>query len=148
MKRLFLLCFSLIACSRIMGQIEQSGFLPDYIVNCIQETGKDTVPELNECESDFFNFVFQNNRKGFDFYGKKIAIFKGSTGSIKTTKEWYFNSIKKSIEVRGGNNWYFYDHQMIVFDVEESKRTGYDAVVICQTKKLITKKELLKRLSK
>ena len=113
----------------------------------VNEIGNDNQPKLNECESKCLNYEFQLKRGTFDFYDKNVCFFTGNTGQYKVSKAWYFGIVKRHIEL--------YDtlpldrnSQLIFFDQEESKRTGYDAVVICQSKKLITKKELLKRLGK
>lgn len=145
----FIISFIIIAVfnNYTMGQsVVNTQKLGDF-TDCINEIGNDNQPKLNECESKCLNYEFQLKRGTFDFYDKNVCFFTGNTGQYKVSKAWYFGIVKRHIEL--------YDtlpldrnSQLIFFDQEESKRTGYDAAVICQSKKLITKKELLKRLSK
>jgi hypothetical protein len=80
------------------------------------------------------------------FQEKKIAFFKGNTGTIKRTKKEYFDIHKRLI-----NNGIYSSSgsgQLIIFNENEITETGYDAVIISLSKKYVTKKEIIKRLKK
>ncbi|MDR0763623.1 MAG: hypothetical protein LBF01_03915 [Bacteroidales bacterium] len=130
-----------------MGQEKLIENIPQDILNCLIEMGKDTVSTLNVCESKYLNVLFQKDKDAFDFYEKKTAFFKGNTGTIKSTKKEFFDKEKYFIHQKGflppsGSC------QLITFNKDEEKQVGYDAVIISLSKKYITKKEIIKRLKK
>jgi len=145
MKQLFLtLCMSVIFNSFLMGQEKSAENIPKDILDCLTEVGKDTVSTLNICESKFLNFCFQKEKGTFDFCEKKMAFFKGNIGTIKSTKKEYFDVEKQLIQDG------FYPSprgQLIIFDEDESKKTGYNVVFIVYNKRYLTKNEVIKRLS-
>ena len=120
--------------------------IPKDILDCVLELGKDTVSTMNACESKYLNFLFQKDKNIFDFCGKEIAFFTGNTGSIRSTKKDFFNEEKYFIR----QNRFFPcgSNQLIIFYEDEIKQTGYDAVIISSSKKLVTKKEIMKQLKK
>jgi hypothetical protein len=126
-----------------MGQEKIVENIPKDILDCLVEMGTDTLSTLNICESKFLNFCFQKEKDTFDFYGKKMAFFKGNTGTIKSTKKEYFDVEKQLIysgrfpSPRG---------QLIIFNEDEAKKVGYDVVFIVYNKKYITKEDIIKRL--
>jgi hypothetical protein len=126
-----------------MGQEKSAKDIPQDVLDCLVEMGKDTIPILNICESKYLNFCFQKEKDTFDFYGKKMAFFKGNIGTIKSTKKEYFDVEKQLIysgrfpSPRG---------QLIIFNEDEAKKVGYDVVFIVYNKKYITKEEIIKRL--
>lgn len=120
---------------------------PDEILNCLEEMGIDTVPLLNEYESIFFNFLFLDKRGSFDFRDKKIAFLSGSTGSLRITKKRFFDLKKEDYKIKGYldmNPWY----QLFVLKKEVGEQLGYDAVVISWCKKLLSEKDVIKRIGK
>lgn len=129
----------------LMGQEKSAKDIPKEILDCLVDMGKDTISTLNVCESKFLNLCFQKERGTFDFHGKKMAFFKGNIGTIKSTKKEYFDTEKRLIH-KG-----FYPSpggQLIIFDKNDVKKTGYDAVFIVYNKRYIAKKEIVKRLQK
>jgi hypothetical protein len=131
--------------SFLMGQEKSAENIPKDILDCLTEVGKDTASTLNISESKFLNFCFQKEKGTFDFCEKKMAFFKGNIGTIKSTKKEYFDVEKQLIQDG------FYPSprgQIIIFDENESKKTGYDVVFIVYNKKYLTKKEVIKRLSR
>jgi len=148
MKQLFLtLCLPVIFNISLMGQEKSAEDIQKDILDCLVEMGKDTISTLNVCESKYLNFNFQTDKGTFDFCSKKIAFFKGNTGTIKSTKKEYFDGLKQFVHQKG-----FLPSsssgQLIVFDENEVKKTGYDAVIISSSKKYITNNEIVKRLNK
>ncbi len=146
MKQLFLtMSLSIIFNICLMGQ-EKTENIPKDILNCLIEMGKDTIPVLNVCESKYLNFNYQKNKNTFDFCVKRVAFLKGNTGTIKSTKKEYFDRLKYFVYQKG-----FLpsdSSQLIIFNEDEVKKTGYDAVIISQSKKYLTNKEVFKRLKK
>jgi len=143
MKQLFLtLCLPVIFNISLMGQENN---IPKDILDCLTEMGKDSISTLNVCESKFLNFCFQKEKGTFDFCGKKMAFFKGNIGTIKSTKKEYFD-VEKQLIHKG-----FYPSprgQLIIFDEEEAKKTGYDVVFIAYNKRYLTKKDVIKQLKR
>jgi hypothetical protein len=126
-----------------MGQEKSAKDIPQDILDCLVEMGKDTIPALNVCESKFLNFCFQREKGTFDFCGKKMAFFKGNTGTIKSTKKEYFATEKRLIN----KGFYpFPGGQIIIFNEDEVKQTGYDVAFIVYNKRYLTNKEVVKRL--
>jgi hypothetical protein len=147
MKQLFLtLWLSTIFDVFPMRQEKLTENIPQDILDCLIEIGKDTISTLNVCESNYLNFLFQKDKDTFDFYEKKIAFFKGNTGTIKSTKKEFFDKEKYFIHQKGflpsGSC------QLVIFDKNEERQVGYNAVIISLSKKYITKKEIIKRLKK
>ncbi len=146
MKQLFLtLCLPIIFNSFLMGQEKSTENIPKDILDCLTEVGKDTVSTLNVCESKYLNYLFQKDKGTFDFCSKKVAFFKGNTGTIKSTKKDFFDKEKYFIDIKGflplGSG------QLIIFNENEAKQVGYEAVIISSSKKLLSTKEVIKRLS-
>jgi hypothetical protein len=147
MKKIFLIqCLSLIFNISLMGQEKSAKDLPQEILDCLLEMGKDTIPTLNTCESKYMNSYFQKNRGTFDFREKKIAFFTGNAGAIKSTKKDFFDEEKYFIYQNRFLPWG--SSQLIVFNEDESKQVGYNAVIISSSKKYITKKDVIKQLKK
>jgi hypothetical protein len=146
MKQLFLiLCMPVIFNLSVMGQQKSTEDIPKDILDCLTEMGKDTLSILNFCESKFLNFCFQKEKGTFDFYGKRMAFFKGNIGTVKSTKKEYFATEKRLI-YRG-----FYPlpgGQLFIFNEDEAKKTGYDVVFIVYNKRNLTTKDVFKLLKK
>ena len=140
MKQLALiLCMLFIFNSYLMGQEQLTENIPKDISDCLTKVGKDTLSTLNLCESKYLNCRFQKNKGTFDFCGKKVAFFKGNTGMIQSTKKDFIN-IKGFLPLGSG--------QLIVFNENEARQVGYNAVIVVASKKYLTKKEILCRLKK
>jgi hypothetical protein len=128
-----------------MGQEKSAKDIPQDIVDCLEEMGNDTTSAINVCESKFLNLCFQKERGTFDFFGKKMAFFKGNIGTIKSNKQEYFATKKRLIDMG------FYPSpggQLIIFNEDEAKETGYDVVFIVYNKRYLTKKDVIKQLKK
>ena len=144
-KVLFILLILLLNNLSILGQGTTDVNVKEELTHCLEEMGKDTCSLLNDCESKYMNFNFQEEKGLFDFQGKKIAFFKGSSGTAKSTKKEYFISTKATINYIG---YVPIADQLIIFTEDEKKRTGYDAVIISSSKRIITKQAVVKRLER
>lgn len=146
MKQLFLiLCMSLIFSNCLIGQDKLKKNISKDILDCLTEVGKDAASTLNACESKYLNCRFQKDKNTF-FCSKKVAFFKGNAGTIKSTKKDFFDKEKSFIEIKG-----FFSTgsaQLIIFNDDEVKQVGYDAVIVSSSKRLLTKEEVVKRLKK
>ncbi len=144
MKQLFLaLSMYFIFSSFVMGQEENT---PKDILDCITEVGKDTVRTLNSCESKYLNYEFQKDKGTFDFCCKKVAFFKGNVGTIQRTKKDFFDDEKYILDVKGFLP--LSSDQLLIFNEDEAKQVGYNAVIISSSKKLLSKKEVINRLKR
>lgn len=121
---------------------------PEEIISCLSQTGNDTSRVLNECESKCLNYCLSTIRGPYDFTQKRVAFFRGNMGTIQMSKKWYFDLLK-NIYKRYGN----LDHatlsssRLFVFEEEDAKRVGYDAVIFVWCKKgQLSKNKVLKRL--
>ena len=146
MKQLFLiLCMSLIFNNCLMGQEKLMENISKDILDCLTEVGKNAVSTLNVCESKYLNCRFQKDKGTFDFCSKKIAFLKGNAGTIKSTKKDFFDKEKSFIEIKGflpmGSD------QLIIFNNEEVRQVGYDAVIVSSSKRLLSAKDVIKRLN-
>lgn len=145
MKQLFFtLCLPVIFNISLMGQEKSAEDIQKDILDCLVEMGKDTILALNVCESKYLNFNYQKDKGTFDFCGKKVAFFKGNAGTIKSTKKEYFDRLKQFVHQDGLLP--SSSGQLIIFNEDEVKKTGYDAVIISLSKKYLTNKEVVKRL--
>lgn len=107
--------------------------LPEDIRLCLPDLGKDTLPMLNECESKYFNFCFQSVKDSFDFSEKKIAFLDGNTGTIMTTKKYFFRHTYEYFEMFGRIR---YLCQLVFFNEDEARKIDYNAAIISSSKKI------------
>lgn len=128
----------------LMGQEKWEESIPQDILDCLVKAGTDTASILNTYEGKYLNFCFRKEKGTFDFCGKRMAFFKGNTGTTKSTKKDFFESEK--LYIRQKNLIPPPSGQLIFFNENEVKATGYDVVFITYNKKVITKKEIIKRL--
>lgn len=128
-----------------MGQEKLMENISKDILDCLTEVGKNAVSTLNVCESKYLNCRFQKDKGTFDFCSKKIAFLKGNAGTIKSTKKDFFDKEKSFIEIKGflpmGSD------QLIIFNNEEVRQVGYDAVIVSSSKRLLSAKDVIKRLN-
>lgn len=130
----------------LMGQDKSEEGGQKDILDCLVNMGEDTTTTLNICESKYLNLNYYKIKDVFDFYGKKVAFFKGNAGTIKSTKKEYFDRVKHF----GCLNGYLplSIDQLVIFNEDEVIKTGYDAAIVYQSKRLVPIKEIVKKLSK
>ncbi|OFY90553.1 MAG: hypothetical protein A3K10_10245 [Bacteroidetes bacterium RIFCSPLOWO2_12_FULL_31_6] len=113
--------------------------------------GLDNLSSLNDFEVLYFNEVFQNRKGDFDFNGKTVAYYTGSSGTTISKKSYYFNGLKN------GNNgdkdihlWQAGGTQLLILNEKEKKLSGgYDVILVSWSKLLKngkSRKRLVKRL--
>ncbi len=148
MKRLFLVFGLMVALNySAQGQEESQEKTPDEIVACLSETGNDTLSVLNECEGKCLNYVLQDRRGTFDFVGKRVAFFRGNIGTIRTTKKGTFGILEYELESLGYIPRTLSDVDFVLFNEDEARQIGYDAVIFVWCKKRpFSKIDALRRL--
>lgn len=142
---LFSIC---ILCNSMMAQIEFLEKKPYDLGDCIFFLGQDTSSTLNDCESKFLNYLFVNRRGNFDFTEKKIAFLMGSGGTIMTTKSYFFEGLIEDKDVNEFCKYALLTDQLVVFEEEDLKQTGFNAVITISCKRLMTRKKAIKQLKK
>ena len=66
----------------------------------LQKCGLDANPALTDEEAAFLNEYFsEQERNGFDFTGKKVLILAGPAATTLKSKDQFFKSITKRLEV-------------------------------------------------
>jgi|GEM_PF-2162273 hypothetical protein len=88
--------------------------------------GLDNSPALTDDEAAFLNDYFDEDRKGFDFKGKKVLILGGDAGLSLYGKSDYFQSIKERLETDAlpvASAPYPFTEE------EKAKSGGYDAIL-------------------
>jgi hypothetical protein len=129
----------------LFGQIKRFEDMPQEILEQMDKMGVDDCPLLTELESNYFNILFQNYRKDFDFTAKKIAFITGSSGTTFGDKKEYFEGERISLQ----RNSFPTPAQLLVFnDAQKAESNGYDAVIAYWCKVLLPVKKAVKTLKK
>ncbi len=76
------------------GQVQDFKDNPKHILVKLDSMGTDGSLSLNPNESEYFNALFENIRKNFDFANKKIGFLRGSKGVILSDNFNYFKDEK------------------------------------------------------
>ncbi len=136
----------------LQGEALNLFLLPPYttpadIEECLPQTGLDSLPALNECESKCMNYTFRNLRHGFDFTDKRVAFLQGRTGEHQVNKRWYFYQLK-SEDKRSGQIRFESENgtKLLFLTPQEVKETGYDVVIVSEAWGWIRRKAIIKRL--
>ncbi len=104
----------------------------------LDECGTDNDPKLTRVESDFLNqYINQEQRKNFDFTGKKMIFVTGTSAHKMGTKSDYFDQVKK---------WNDDGNKIAtgVFELDEQEKIvsgGYDAIITYWVKTLSKKRK-------
>jgi len=102
----------------------------------VDSLGIDNDPFLNRQESQVLNQKFRDFGIKYDFTGKKIAFFGGSSGTTLRTKQHYFSSVID----KEGNSYSGIMCQVVVLTEKEIKRSGgFDSIIISNGKVLLPK---------
>ena len=100
--------------------------------------GETINPDLTENEANYFNSEFSEQRKDFDFLGKRVAFVSGTS----------FIDKKKYFKNYGGNE--VVANLVTLTEEEKLKANGYDAIIVLWRKQGVSKsfrKKLIKRLT-
>jgi len=140
MKNILSIFIMLSLAVNLFGQVRNFNDIPKEILEQLDKMGVDTLPLLNSCESAYFNVIFKDNLKGFDFAEKKVGFIYSSR---KSNKKEYFDLEKdrrnrNSTPNRG--NLYIFD------TTQKAESGGYDAVIVYWSKRLMPVEDLVKRL--
>ncbi|WP_158655889.1 hypothetical protein [Sphingobacterium sp. HMA12] len=127
MMRYLIIMFLLFSCINIYGQVQDFKAIPKDILGKLDSLGTDGSLLLNLNESAYFNVLFENSTRNFDFTNKKIAFIGGSNGATLSDKFNYFKDekdrYKRSLSITHSS--------LKIFNAEQKKRSGgYDAVII------------------
>jgi hypothetical protein len=142
--RFFLLSILLFGCSTDMrSQIKQFDDFPKEVLEQMDKMGIDDCLFLTELESSYFNILFHNDRKDFDFTAKKVAFITGSSGKTFGSKKEYFKGERTSLQRNSSPT----PVQLLVFDAtQKSESGGYDAAIVYWSKRLVPINEVVKIL--
>ena len=117
-----------------------------------QKCGLNDNSTLNEYEVKYFNEVFLDKKGDFDFTGKSIDYFSGSSGTTKSKKSNYFRHLKNANngEDKSIHEWQAGGTQLLILTEEEKEiANGYDAILVIWSKLLKqgkSRSRLVKRL--
>jgi hypothetical protein len=68
------------------AKIAKFNEFPQEILEQMNKMGINECPILTQMEGMYFNILFQNSRKNFDFCGKKVAFLSGSLAKVVSNK--------------------------------------------------------------
>lgn len=80
----------------VFGQVYSFKNIPTEILDNLDKMGVDKSTLLNSYESEYFNVIFKDSKKDFDFTGKKVGFIASAYGNTKN-KEDYFKKEKVNI---------------------------------------------------
>lgn len=140
MKNSIIIFFMLIGVN-ISAQIRSFDEIPTNILNQIDKMGVNDSLVLNNYESDYFNVVFKDSLSNFNFSKKKIGFIGGGISSkchyFKEERERYYSG-KTTIS-----------SHLYIFEGEQKVEVGgYDAVIVCWSKFVYPKEEIIKKINK
>ena len=111
----------------------------------LSSCGIDDNPNLSTIESEFLNsYMSPDQKKGFDFTGKKALFVTGSTGQIRGRKSVYFDGIKV-LDKKGDR---IATSIVALNDREKAASGGYDVIITYWVKYLPNhrKRKIIKQL--
>jgi len=124
----------------LFGQVRNFNDIPKDILNQLDKMGVDGSTSLNSYESAYFNVVFKENSKGFDFTEKKVGfIYSGARSNKKEYFDLEKDRFNRSNTPNGGTLYIFNDSQ-------KEQSGGYDAAIVYWSKFLIPVEKVVKRL--
>lgn len=111
--------------------MEQTNIANDYLL-------------LNETEGAYLNRIFETTRKDFDFINKKIGFLTGSSGTKKSSKEYYFDMQEKH---SNNKNSPCDNGTLYIFNADQKAESGgYDGAIVYWSKFLIPIEKVVKQL--
>ena len=135
-----ILFFSMNTFGQIERQIQNFSEIPKNILAHLDKMGMDTSQVLNNYEGDYLNFIFKVAEEDFDLIGKKVAFRHAG----KKSKKDYFEDEKERFCLNstpvGGAALYIFN------TAQKEESGGYDAAIVYWSKKLLSTKEVVKRL--
>jgi hypothetical protein len=124
----------------LCGQVRNFNDIPKDILTLLDKMGIDGSSLLNSYESAYFNVVFKENLKEFDFTGKKVGfIYSGA----RSNKKEYFDLERD----RFNRNNTLNRGILYIFDTTQKEESGgYDAAIVYWSKFLTPVEKVVKRL--
>jgi hypothetical protein len=143
--KILALLVSLSLSVNLNSQVLKFDDIPKNILENLNKMGVEDCLLLNEHESNYFNSIFKNSRKDFDFTGKKIGFITGSSGNTLSNKKEYFHSEKDRF-----NHGYSPNNGVLYIFNEKQKEEsgGYYAAIIYWSKTLVSVESVVKTLKK
>jgi len=98
----------------------------------VDECGLDDLSTLNKFEAAYFNEVFDKRTQKFDFDGKVVAYFTGSSGKTIGSKSGYFNNVRNGESgVEDVHIWQAESTQILILsESEKALSGGYDVIIV------------------
>ncbi len=128
--------------------------VPNEILDCLPEMGKDTSSILNTCEAIYLDSLFLGKksyinegfvRDSFAFENKRVAFFNAKENIVQITKKAFFYKERYALNI---TKRFPLGYELFIFTKEEAKQVGYDAVIISGNGNSIFKKKVMKKLRK
>lgn len=140
MKNLFIIIFLILSAVNLFGQVRNFNEIPKETLEQLDKMGVDDSPLLNNYESTYFNAIFKDSLKGFDFTGKKVGFIHSGA---RSNKKEYFDLEKDRFNRKNTPN----RGTLYIFDeTQKEKSGGYDAAIVYRSKVLIPVDKVIKRL--
>ena len=116
----------------VFGQVYSFKNIPTEILDNLDKTGVDKSALLNSYESAYFNVIFKDSKKDFDFTGKKVGFIASAYGKSKNKKN-YFKKEKSQYKKykRTNLNYTPIVTTLYIFDETQKEESGgYDAAIL------------------
>ena len=116
----------------VFGQVYSFKNIPTEILGNLDKTGVDKSALLNSYESAYFNVIFKDSKKDFDFTGKKVGFIASAYGKSKNKKN-YFKKEKSQYKKykRTNLNYTPIVTTLYIFDETQKEESGgYDAAIL------------------
>jgi len=129
--------------TNLFGQVRNFEDIPDDILKHLPKMGMECSRLLNRYESDYFNVIFKDSRKNFNFTDKKLGFIRGSQAGGLSNKQVYFSGEKQRFADKASVTI----NQLYVFNKEEKELSGgYDAVIVSWSKVSVRREDLVEKL--
>ena len=132
MKKYLAITIMLFFSMSIFGQVNSFKNIPTEILGNLDKTGVDKSALLNSYESAYFNVIFKDSKKDFDFTGKKVGFIASAYGKSKNKKN-YFKKEKSQYKKykRTNLNYTPIVTTLYIFDETQKEESGgYDAAIL------------------
>ncbi|MCQ2217420.1 MAG: hypothetical protein MJZ33_02915 [Paludibacteraceae bacterium] len=131
-----LLCSSV----NLLANVGESCEIEVDVIDQMNNMGGDESSLLNQYESAYFNVIFKDSLKNFDFTGKNVAFIHRGAKSNK--KEFFEMEKERRQEGLSRNHCVLY-----IFDEKQKQESGgYDACITFWCKIAMPKQEIIKKL--
>lgn len=140
MKKILSICIIFLLSANLFGQVQNFGDIPKDVLKHLDKMGVDDSLLLNSYERAYFNVIFKDSLKGFDFTNKKVGFLDAI---CESSKKQYF----KDERDRFCRNTNITKVTLYIFDAAQKEESGgYDAAIVSWIKISIPTKKIVKRL--